>query len=77
MRENGQVICYSWSVAEKKWVTLGNVISGSGGSTETSGKVLYEGKVSLIVFPVFNYPSVVAINVFLFTGIRLRLHRRH
>ncbi|KAK7576747.1 hypothetical protein V9T40_013033 [Parthenolecanium corni] len=52
VRENGQVICYSWSVAEKKWLTLGNVISGSGGSTETSGKVLYEGKEYDFVFTV-------------------------
>jgi len=48
VREEGQVICYSWSVAEKKWNKLGDVVSGSGGTQETSGKVLYEGKVSRV-----------------------------
>lgn len=45
VREDGEVICYSWSSSEKKWNKLGNVVSGSGGTQDTSGKVLYEGKV--------------------------------
>lgn len=48
VRECGEVNCYSWSVADKKWNKLGNVVSGSGGTQETSGKVLYEGKVSCV-----------------------------
>lgn len=46
VRQNGDVICYSWSATDQKWNKLGNVVSGSGGTTDTSGKVLYEGKVS-------------------------------
>lgn len=38
-------MCYSWNETKKKWDALGNVIGGSGGTPETSGKVLYEGKV--------------------------------
>lgn len=46
VRVNGEIICYSWSLADKKWNKLGNVVGGSGGTQETSGKVLFEGKVS-------------------------------
>lgn len=52
VREDNEIICYSWSVADKKWNKMGNVVGGSGGSTETSGKVLYEGKEYDYVFNV-------------------------
>ncbi|XKL66639.1 hypothetical protein PGB90_010059 [Kerria lacca] len=52
VRVNGEIICYSWSLADKKWNKLGNVVGGSGGTQETSGKVLFEGKEYDFVFNV-------------------------
>ncbi|CAH1775959.1 unnamed protein product [Owenia fusiformis] len=35
---------HQWSVAEKKWAKIGDVVGSSGGSQATSGKTLYEGQ---------------------------------
>lgn len=42
-QQDGKVICYQWS--NGKWNPLGDVVGAAGGSQETSGKQLYEGKV--------------------------------
>ncbi len=48
-------------MADKKWNTLGNVVGGSSGSEETSGKVMYEGKVrNLLRFSNVNIVTVLA-----------------
>lgn len=52
VREGEKVNCYSWSVATQEWTAVGEVVGGAGGSAETSGKVLYEGKEYDFVFEV-------------------------
>lgn len=52
VREGDKVNCYSWSVANQQWMPVGEVVGGTGGSQETSGKVLYEGKEYDYVFDV-------------------------
>ncbi|CAL4145489.1 unnamed protein product, partial [Meganyctiphanes norvegica] len=52
VREGDKVNCYSWSASEQKWSAVGEVVGGAGGSTGTSGKVLYEGKEYDFVFDV-------------------------
>lgn len=39
---NGKILCYQWT--KNSWECLGDVMGASGGTTETSGKSLYEGK---------------------------------
>lgn len=41
---DGIVKCYVWEV--DKWTLIGDVTGASGSTQETSGKVLFEGKVS-------------------------------
>lgn len=44
MISNGNnVVAYSWSQNEQRWILIGNVVGASGGSTATSGKQLYNG----------------------------------
>ena len=38
---------HQWNAKEGKWVKIGDVVGGSGGSQQASGKQLFEGKVSL------------------------------
>lgn len=47
---NGKVLCYQWT--KGTWECLGDVMGASGGSKETSGKLLYEGKEFDFVFNV-------------------------
>ncbi|XP_037071040.1 phospholipase A-2-activating protein-like [Pollicipes pollicipes] len=49
---SGDVTCHSWSAAEQQWKKVGDVVGASGGSTETSGKVLHDGKEYDYVFTV-------------------------
>ncbi|XP_013391939.1 phospholipase A-2-activating protein-like [Lingula anatina] len=52
VREGPRAMVYQWSMAESKWVKVGDVVGASGGSQETSGKTLYEGKEYDYVFVV-------------------------
>ena len=45
VRDGASVTCHSWSAGEQLWKKVGDVVGASGGSTETSGKVLHDGKV--------------------------------
>lgn len=45
IREGVKVVCYSWSESDKKWTKVGDVVGGSGATQNTSGRVLFEGKV--------------------------------
>lgn len=45
VREGDKVSCYSWSASENRWNKIGDVVGASGATQNTSGKVLYEGKV--------------------------------
>ncbi|XP_071453464.1 phospholipase A-2-activating protein [Hetaerina americana] len=52
VREGRVVNCYQWVASTGKWESLGEVIGGSGGSQETSGKTLFKGKEYDYVFNV-------------------------
>ncbi|KAA0193274.1 hypothetical protein HAZT_HAZT008381 [Hyalella azteca] len=52
VREEGKVMCYSWSVLKGTWEAVGEVVGGTGGSSATSGKVLHQGKEYDYVFSV-------------------------
>jgi phospholipase A-2-activating protein len=45
IRDGTNVYCYGWSAANNEWVKVGDVLGASGGTQETSGKQLYNGKV--------------------------------
>lgn len=47
---DGKIICYQWS--NGKWNSLGDVVGAAGGTQESSGKTLYEGKEYDYVFSV-------------------------
>lgn len=47
---DGKIICYQWSGG--KWNSLGDVVGAAGGTQETSGKTLFEGKEYDFVFSV-------------------------
>lgn len=47
---DGKIICYQWS--NGKWNSLGDVVGAAGGTQETSGKKLFEGKEYDYVFSV-------------------------
>lgn len=40
---------YQWSVSDGRWIKIGDVVGSSGANQQTSGKVLYEGKVCLLL----------------------------
>lgn len=44
---SGKVELYSWDNSVQQWKKVGDVVGSSGGTQATSGKTLYEGKVSL------------------------------
>lgn len=44
----GSIICYQWS--NGKWHSLGDVVGANGGTQQTSGKTLFEGKEYDFVF---------------------------
>lgn len=52
VREDGKVMCYSWSAVKGQWEAVGEVVGGTGGSAPTSGKVLYQGREYDYVFSV-------------------------
>lgn len=52
VREDGKVMCYSWTAVKGQWEAVGEVVGGTGGSAPTSGKVLYEGREYDYVFSV-------------------------
>ena len=47
---NGKILCYQWTKGD--WECLGDVMGASGGTKDTSGKSLYEGKEYDFVFNV-------------------------
>lgn len=47
---DGKVLCYEWS--NGKWNSLGDVVGAAGGTQDTSGKKLFEGKEYDYVFSV-------------------------
>lgn len=49
IRDGEKVEAYQWSINERRWIKIGDVVGSSGASQQTSGKVLYEGK-NLIMF---------------------------
>ena len=46
VKDGNSIMAHQWSAAEGRWIKIGDVVGGSGGSQASSGKVLYEGKVS-------------------------------
>jgi phospholipase A-2-activating protein len=47
---DGKILCYQWT--NNQWNCLGDVTGASGGSDESSGKKLFEGKEYDFVFSV-------------------------
>jgi phospholipase A-2-activating protein len=45
VRDGEKVELYLWDMAEQKWNKVGDIVGATGGSQQTSGKTLYEGKV--------------------------------
>nr|XP_006629800.1 PREDICTED: phospholipase A-2-activating protein isoform X1 [Lepisosteus oculatus] len=52
IKENERVEAYQWSVSGGRWMKIGDVVGSSGGTQQTSGKVLYEGKEYDYVFTI-------------------------
>ncbi|KAM4637658.1 phospholipase A-2-activating protein isoform 5-T5 [Amazona ochrocephala] len=49
IEDNGKVEAYQWSVSEGRWIKIGDVVGSSGATQQTSGKVLFEGKVAKFI----------------------------
>lgn len=47
VRQGDHVELYSWDQANSKWTKVGDVVGSSGGNQVTSGKTLFDGKVSV------------------------------
>ena len=45
VKDGGKIMAHQWSASEGKWKQIGEVVGSSGGTQQSSGKVLYEGKV--------------------------------
>lgn len=58
---DGKILCYQWSNGE--WNCLGDVTGASGGTQQTSGKTLFEGKEYDYVFSVDISDSAPAIKL--------------
>ncbi|ELT98127.1 hypothetical protein CAPTEDRAFT_160241 [Capitella teleta] len=52
VKDGGKIEAYQWNVSEKRWLKIGDVVGGSGGSQASSGKQLHEGKEYDFVFDV-------------------------
>lgn len=52
VKEDGKVMCYSWSAGQGIWEAVGEVVGATGGTNPTSGKVLHQGKEYDYVFNV-------------------------
>lgn len=52
IRDGEKVEAYQWSVSERRWIKIGDVVGSSGANQRTSGKVLYEGKEFDYVFSI-------------------------
>ncbi|XP_066460396.1 phospholipase A-2-activating protein isoform X1 [Eleutherodactylus coqui] len=49
---DGKVEAFQWSVAEGRWMKIGDVVGSSGATQQSSGKVLFEGKEYDFVFTI-------------------------
>ena len=45
VKEGNNITAHSWNAAEGRWDKIGDVVGGTGGSQQASGKQLYQGKV--------------------------------
>ena len=45
VRQGQKVELYVWDMAQQKWNKVGDIVGATGGSQQTSGKTLFEGKV--------------------------------
>uniref|UniRef100_H0VMN5 Phospholipase A-2-activating protein n=1 Tax=Cavia porcellus TaxID=10141 RepID=H0VMN5_CAVPO len=52
IRDGENVEAYQWSVSERRWMKIGDVVGSAGANQHTSGKVLYEGKEFDYVFSI-------------------------
>lgn len=52
VKDGNNITAHQWSASEGRWIKIGDVVGGSGGSQGSSGKVLYEGKEYDYVFDV-------------------------
>lgn len=58
IKNSGKVEAYQWNISEGRWMKIGDVVGSSGATQQTSGKVLFEGKVSILSFLMFTQTSV-------------------
>ena len=47
VKEGSNVTAHTWNASEGRWDEIGDVVGGSGGSQQASGKQLYQGKVTI------------------------------
>ena len=45
VKEGSSITAHTWNASEGRWDKIGDVVGGSGGSQQASGKQLYQGKV--------------------------------
>jgi phospholipase A-2-activating protein len=57
IRRDDAIEAHQWDAASQRWVKVGDIIGGSGGSQGSSGKVLYDGKEYDYVFDVEIYEN--------------------
>ncbi len=48
VKDGKTITAHTWNASEGRWDKIGEVVGGSGGSQQASGKQLYEGKVDKI-----------------------------
>ncbi|XP_039615773.1 phospholipase A-2-activating protein [Polypterus senegalus] len=52
IKDGEKVEAFQWSISDGRWIKIGDVVGSSGGTQNTSGKVLYEGKEFDFVFTI-------------------------
>lgn len=45
VKEGNNITAHSWNASDGRWDKIGDVVGSSGGTQQTSGKRLHEGKV--------------------------------
>ena len=70
VKEGSSITAHTWNASEGRWDKIGDVVGGSGGSQQASGKQLYQGKVVFInsmtiysITVVYHEPCPVKVNL--------------
>ncbi len=65
VKDGKTITAHTWNASEGRWDKIGEVVGGSGGSQQASGKQLYEGKVDKIILTFHGRFSTRVIRIFL------------